>query len=281
MTPVTIQTARGAVEYAVLGGDGPAVIALHGAMGGCDQSALLAQAIVGSEYRVLAVSRPGYLGTPLTSGSTADAQADLYAALLDTLGIERAAVVAISGGGAWAIRFALRHPGRCAALVLVSTVGSPSMPAPPLAFHVITWLARMGWFARWLARPQDAEVRARRSIPDKELRLRTLADPVAGPLLRELLVSTRHRMAERLEGTRGDIEAARCALPPLEQMTVKTLVVHGTADRIVPFDQHGAVLAKRIPGAELLAVEGADHVAIFTHRDVIAARVAAFLSALS
>lgn len=281
MTPVTIQTTRGAVEYASLGGGGPAVIALHGAMGGWDQSAILAKAIIGSGFRVLAVSRPGYLGTPLTSGPTMDAQADLYAAMLDTLGIRRAVVAAVSGGGASAIRFALRHPSRCAALVLVSTVGSPNLPAPPLAFHVMRWLARTRWFGRWLERRRDAEASARRAIPNEEMRTRTLADPVAGPLLRELFASTRHRMAERLEGTRLDIEASRIPLPPLEQMAVRTLVIHGTADRIVPFDQHGAVLARRIPQAELLAVEGAEHVAIFTHRDAIAARVAAFLSARS
>jgi len=40
--------------------------------------------------RVIAVSRPGYLGTPLADGETPEAQADLYAALLDTLGIARA-----------------------------------------------------------------------------------------------------------------------------------------------------------------------------------------------
>lgn len=38
-------------------------------------------------------------------------------------------------------------------------------------------------------------------------------------------------------------------------------------------------MAARIPGAELLAIEGGDHVAIFTHRDEARARVARFLLA--
>jgi pimeloyl-ACP methyl ester carboxylesterase len=48
---------------------------------------------------------------------------------------------------------------------------------------------------------------------------------------------------------------------------------------VVPFSRHGAVLARRIPGAELLAVDGGGHVAIFTHRALVKARVDAFLRA--
>lgn len=277
MTPARIRTARGDVECAALGEAGPAVVALHGAMGGWDQSAILARAIVDPGFRLLALSRPGYLGTPRSSGESPEAQADLYAATLDALAIERAAVVAISGGGPSAIQFALRHPLRCAALVLVSTVGSPDVPPPPLAFRLITRLARWRWFAARLERPRDPEVGARRAIPDAEVRARTLADPIAGPLLRDLLASTRHRMAERLEGTSLDIAASRVDAP-LEDVRVPTLVVHGMSDRIVPFARHGAELARRIPASELLAVEGGDHVAIFTHRDRIAPRVRAFLA---
>ena len=38
-------------------------------------------------------------------------------------------------------------------------------------------------------------------------------------------------------------------------------------------------MTARIPGAELLAIEGGDHVAIFTHRDQARARVTRFLLA--
>ncbi len=64
---------------------------------------------------------------------------------------------------------------------------------------------------------------------------------------------------------------------PLEQIAVPVLVVHGTGDRLVPFAQHGRALAAGIPGAELLALEGGEHVAIFTHRNEVRARVTQFL----
>lgn len=44
------------------------VLALHGAMGGHDQSALLSLAALPDSYRCVAVSRLSYLGTPQRSG---------------------------------------------------------------------------------------------------------------------------------------------------------------------------------------------------------------------
>jgi predicted dithiol-disulfide oxidoreductase (DUF899 family) len=55
--PVTIRTARGEVEYAVTGA-GPTVLALHGAMGGWDQSMLLARTVAPTSFRAVARSRP-------------------------------------------------------------------------------------------------------------------------------------------------------------------------------------------------------------------------------
>lgn len=47
---------------------------------------------------VIAPSRFGYLGSTMPAGATVAAQADVYAALLDELGIDRLDVLAISSG---------------------------------------------------------------------------------------------------------------------------------------------------------------------------------------
>ena len=62
--------------------------------------------LVRAGYRVLTPDRPGYLGTPIENGGSPEQQADLAAALLDTLGIERVAVVGHLGRRPW------RHPVR-------------------------------------------------------------------------------------------------------------------------------------------------------------------------
>jgi pimeloyl-ACP methyl ester carboxylesterase len=279
---VVVPTTRGPVECAVVG-EGAPLLALHGAMGGWDQSLLLARALdaVALGHRCACVSRPGYLGTPLGSGRTPEEQADLYAALLDGLRVDRAVVAAVSGGGPSAIAFALRHPERCRALVLVSAA-SARMDVPlPLAWYVLKVAARVPPLARLMARQagRDPDAAATRSIPDDALRARTLAHPEAGPLLRALQASTGDRMALRLPGTENDIATTRRELAfPLERVRVPALAIHGTADRVAPFAMSRA-LAERVPGAELLAIEGGEHVALFTHLDVIRARVRAFLAA--
>jgi pimeloyl-ACP methyl ester carboxylesterase len=43
-----------------------------------------------------------------------------------------------------------------------------------------------------------------------------------------------------------------------DQITVPTLVLHGTADPLFPYD-HGVALAEAIPGARLVAMDGVGH----------------------
>lgn len=274
-----IQTQRGVVEY-VSAGDGPAVLALHGAMGGYDQSLLLARCAISSPgYRFIAVSRPGYLGTSLSLGELPEAQADCCAALLDALGIEQAAVIAVSGGGQCALQFALRHPDRCWGLVMVSACSAPLTEPLPLRFHLMKVMARIPWLVDGMRKraARQPEQAVSRSIPDPELRARTLNDPEAGPLLMELQLSTMDRLAQRLPGTENDIKQSRRPFHyPLERITTPALVIHGTADRIAPF-AHSKSLAATLPRAELLALEGGEHVTLFTHLHEIRARVRQFL----
>src|SRR5579872_7427967 len=153
-------------------------------MGGYDQGLLLAQAAVGApRFRCIAPSRPGYLGTPFGADRTPEAQADRCAALLDTLGVESAAVVAISGGGQCALEFALRHSRRCRALVMISACSAQLTAPVPFRFQIVKFMFRIPWLAERLRKKaaQNPEAAARQSIPDPAVRARTLADPEAGP----------------------------------------------------------------------------------------------------
>ena len=276
--PAVIDTRLGTVECAAYG-DGPAVLCLHGAMGGYDQGLILADTLGESGYRYLAPSRPGYLGTPLSRGRSPEAQADLYAAVLDSLGIQRAAVMAVSGGGPSAIHFALRHAHRCWALVLVSAPAGKVDNRPPLRFTLMKALAHVPWFARSLRRRAEdqPESIARRSIADPVLFAQTIQNAEAWDLLKRLQRSTMDRMTRRFAGTDNDVEVAAKRTYPLEAVTVPTLVVQGTADPLVPFHQNGQVFALQLPGAELVALEGGGHAAIFSHRDEARQKVTRFL----
>jgi pimeloyl-ACP methyl ester carboxylesterase len=115
-----VKTARGFVEFDDRGG-GDAVLHFHGGNVGHNGWFFL-EHLVRAGYRVITPDRPGYLGTPVANGGSPAEQADLAAALLDVLGVERVAVIGLSAGGPGAIQFAARHPERTTALVLLSAV---------------------------------------------------------------------------------------------------------------------------------------------------------------
>jgi pimeloyl-ACP methyl ester carboxylesterase len=134
--PRVVSTSVGPVEYAEAG-EGPALMSVHGSYGGWDYGLGMAALFALNGFRVIAPSRPGFLGTPLASGRTYQEQADALAALLVALGIERAAVLGFSGGGPPTFQLAARHPDRVRCLLEVSAL-STALPQP-------TGMDRLWW----------------------------------------------------------------------------------------------------------------------------------------
>lgn len=280
--PRVTATTKGAIEH-IDRGQGRAVLSLHGGMGGYDQSWLLARALFADLFgiRVIAVSRPGYLGTKLAVGETAERQADAFAALLDTLKVERTIVAAVSAGGPSALQFALRHPDRCAGLILVSTATGKLDIRPEIKsrMRLMGLLAGIPGVPSLLRRGvlRNPHAAASRAIRDQVTRIRTLADPEAASLLMSLQAGVMMRLRARLPGTMNDTRRFE-ALPdfPFEKIAVPTLVIHGAADAVVPV-AHGRAAASRISGAEMLEIAGGEHVALFTDLGPIRSAAAVFL----
>src|SRR6185436_946748 len=123
-------TACGPIEYAEMG-EGPAVLLVHGAGGGFDQGIEFAGELARSGYRVIAMSRFGYLRTPLPADATPPAQADAHACLLDALGIQRASIAGVSAGAPSSMQFAIRYPERTRALALLVPLAYRPTAATP------------------------------------------------------------------------------------------------------------------------------------------------------
>lgn len=279
-SPCRVETSLGPVEYAAYG-DGPPLLCLHGAMGGHDQSAILGRLLAPEGWRVLVMSRPGYLGTPLGGRETPEAQADLCASLLEYLDVGPTVVMAVSGGGPCALHLALRHPRLTRGLVLVSTCSGRITERLPLAWHILRLAARFPRLGS-LMRPKAAspEQAVKRGFRDPASRRAVMNAPEALVLFAELSAQTRSLLGERLAGTVNDVAVTRSRDYPLEDVAVPTLVVHGTADPHVPFAAHGKQLAERIPGACLAALDGGGHAAIFSHSGEARQAVATFLAGL-
>jgi 2-succinyl-6-hydroxy-2,4-cyclohexadiene-1-carboxylate synthase len=111
-------------------GDGPPVVLLHG-FTGCAGSWDSLRPALDDRYTTLSVELPGHGRSSAPENPARYALprfADDLARLLDSLEIERAALLGYSMGGRAALHFALRHPERVAALVLESA--SPGIADP-------------------------------------------------------------------------------------------------------------------------------------------------------
>lgn len=280
--PQIAQTPLGPIEYLIEKDKNTSIgtiLCIHGAMGGYEQSYILGKSIGPKGYSYVSVSRPGYLGTPIQGNESPEAQADLLASLLDTLGINQVIVLAISGGGYSAIHFALQHPERCQALILCSTTGGKNDVPIPFAFNVMKLVARVPFLinfmrTRFLA---NMEKSLKRSISHQDILDAMLDDEQMILYYKQLTLSSMDRMIERIPGTINDIKVTQRTEYPLEHIAVPTLVIHGTEDPVVPFDDHGKKLAERIPDAQLCLAERGEHMTIFTHNKLVKKTIDDFL----
>lgn len=273
------QTPCGPIEYAVAG-EGQPVMIVHGAGGGYDQGLDFSRPLVKRGFRVIAMSRFGYLRTPMPADASAAVQADAHACLLDALGIRRAAIIGASAGAPSSMQFALRHAGRCSALVLLVPAayvprdsGAPSMKTPAWTKFLFGTALRSD-FLFWVA------PRVSRSIVISAI----LATPPA--VVENSSASEQARVAEVLKhilpvsrrrlGLLNDA-AITSSLQryELERITTPTLIMSVADDLFGTFD--GArYSAKHIPGARFIGYPSGGHLWI-GHQDDVVSEIAAFL----
>ncbi|MER9582176.1 alpha/beta hydrolase [Mesorhizobium sp. M0276] len=186
---------------------------------------------------------------------TFDDMADDAMHVLDQHGIGKAHVAGMSMGGMIAQLVALKHPSLVASLTVISSspVGTDTSHLPQTSDAYIkhsTEGAKVDWSDR--GQVIDFIVRDARAIasiahPFDEARMRAFVerdyDHSGG-----FLSATNHFM---LRG--GDAWKGR-----LHEMTAPLLVIHGTADPIFPIE-HGEALAKAVPGAKIIRIEGGGH----------------------
>src|SRR5437016_7563426 len=113
--------------YEDTGGPGPALLFLHGA-GGNHLSWWQQVPVLAEEYRCVTVDQRGFGQSPDVAGGPGPAALATDAlALLDHLGIARAALIAQSMGGWAAVGAAVRAPEQFWAIVMANTVGTLSI----------------------------------------------------------------------------------------------------------------------------------------------------------
>jgi len=273
------ETALGPVAFAT-GGDGAPVLAIHGAGGGHDQGRLMAGAFLPEGYRWIAPSRFGYPGVPLPDHPSTAAQADAFAALLDTLGIGRVTLLAMSGGVPPALQFALRHPERTQGLILLSlapyaplTAEEQELPVPLWLYDALfasdfpLWAVLRVW-PRALAPMFDARADLIGQMTETEAAF-------LDAMIAAFLPVTQRRAGLANEGAAIDPAAA---IDP-SAITAPMLIIHARDDRLTPFPT-AVFTAARTPGAQMLAFESGGHL-LLGHHATVRQRVADFLDTLA
>jgi pimeloyl-ACP methyl ester carboxylesterase len=258
---------------------GPAVLVVHGSGGGYDQGELLAHAALGrnTALRWVAPSRFGYLRSALPAGATFDTQAQAFAHLLNHLGIEQVAVVALSHGGPSALLFAALYPDRVSSLTLISAGVATSAVADQAEAHrkgsalmaifqqdwrywAMTHALR-GWFLELMG--VSAEVAAGLTPAQKQL-----ADEV---------IDFMNPVSPRAAGTVFD---NRAAMPNerIAAIRAPTLILHARDDGLQLF--HNAEFAAgHIAGARLVSFERGGHLLLAVEQAAVQAKTVAHIRA--
>jgi pimeloyl-ACP methyl ester carboxylesterase len=264
-----VKTAHGLIEYSTAG-KGLPVLFIHGAGGGHDMGKLFARRIR-DDFFWICPSRFGYLRTPIPEDASFESQADTYAALLDYLHIEKAAIIGVSIGGPSAILFALRHPNRCAALVLPSAISKTTAKRP-----ISDWFFNIIFssdFFYWAVSHALKNTLFKKFGVDPSV-LKSLAQDEKKWADEALHIF--HPASKRYQGIRNDQKATISDKQyDLDKINIPTLILHALDDGLVDYD-FAKYAHAHIPDSELITFPSGGHV-LLRHHEQYRKVVAGFL----
>ncbi len=254
----TIMSVDGHPVHAVVIGQGPDLVLIHGAAGNTRDFTHSLAPQLAKHFRVYVFDRPGLGYTPPLNrtGATLQDQAALLSKAATQLGAQDPIVVGQSYGGAVALAWALHHPESISALVTLAGASHP-------------WTTGLGTFYTLLSHPilgpmiipiLTAFVHDERVERELDAIFKPQKPPQgyaahigAGLTLRR--VSLRENALQRAN-LLGEIIAQA---PRYSEINVPTEILHGDADKTVGLHIHAQPLAQALPNAQLTVLEGIGH----------------------
>jgi len=249
-------------------GEGPPIVLLHGTGASLHTWDAWTEGLRG-HFRVSRMDLPGFglTGPNRDDDYRIDAYVEFLEAFRKRLGLDGFALAGNSLGGQIAWSYAVAHPARVKALVLVDPVGFP-IDRPALVFR----LARIPGIS-WLMTKLDPG----------PLTERTLRDAYGDPRKVTPALVERYRMLALREGNRRAFvkrvaQRAEDRSADIGKVRAPTLILWGAQDRLVPV-AHAHRFQGAIPSARLVIYEGVGHVPMEEIGERSAADADAFVSA--
>jgi pimeloyl-ACP methyl ester carboxylesterase len=218
------------------------------------------QELIENGFSVLIPTRPGYQGTPITSGKTAESTADLFAALLEKLEIKKVIVIGNSAGGPAALEFAKRYPIIVEKLILEAAVVKPW-------FHKLTYQyygAKVVFHPRrqrkfWQNLTNKVIAHPEKTLIDT-IKLFTKLDPrtVVDRMSAKDIERLKKAMITGNDSGEGFMHDVEHRAKNIDQITCPTLIIHSKNDASVPFS-HAEYAHKMIENSVLFKAPTDSH----------------------
>ena len=270
------ETKLGPIEYKIIGDKGPILMSIHGSPGGYDQNIISSDA-----FRILILSRPGYLRTPLGVGQTPAEQATAYSELLDVLGIQKVVVMGISGGGPSSMEFAAKFPEKTLGLIAFEAVSYSEDYANkfPDDESMMNGSDLSMWAGLYYMSFLDTKKKAAMMLPNPKNRIRLTSNPKNVAKLKSMEWSI-WPMSLRRGGVANDYQQFANLSIPFEKINAPTLAIHGNEDINVDLS-HAKELIEKVQGSELKIIDEGDHMMMFTHSEEIDSLIKEFILRVS
>ena len=257
-------------------GQGKPVVLLHGWPLTGDTFDDMAIALADQGFRSIIPDRRGFGRSDQPwNGYDYDTFADDVAAVLKNAGInEPVALVGFSMGGGEVARFLTKQgANRVSAAVLISSVVPYMLKTDDNPNGVPQSI-----FDEMTAGMKKDRAAFMNSFGKDFFGVGWISNPVSDEVVDDF------RRQALLAGLRPTLAAAQAFAttdfrPDLASFTVPTLVIHGTADKTVPIEATGRVVADKVEGAKLIEYDGSAHGLFATDKERLIADVAKFLSA--